>query len=258
MKDIINRTRIGKTWVINPMEFKIIPKISKEDKKPVLKCHKCGRTSHLANTCIRKTKINEVEVIKDVKCTEEEEEFEKYSAVSKDTPVEDYSIESITDFFEFSQPWQFTSLDLRKAYQATVLLLQIGHIHHQWPIWPCNHPMGHLSFGAFMALHLNPEGIAAIYAQMGIYGNFPQNQGKWPKWLFLAIWAHNLHLRICTLLRTLMQSVQKTLFCTLGQFLAQKPKVAKNPRGPRNTFPSSETITSIFFPSVFPSQGLWT
>ncbi|MBW0584562.1 hypothetical protein O181_124277 [Austropuccinia psidii MF-1] len=33
-----------------------------------------------------------------------------------------------------SQPWQFTSLDLRMAYQATVLLWPIGHIHHYWPI----------------------------------------------------------------------------------------------------------------------------
>ncbi|MBW0494650.1 hypothetical protein O181_034365 [Austropuccinia psidii MF-1] len=103
MKDIITRTRIGKTWVINPMEFKIIPNISREDKKPVLKSHKCGSTSQLANTCIKKTKINEVQVIKDVQCTEEEEESEKDSAVSKETPVEDYSIENITDFFELTE-----------------------------------------------------------------------------------------------------------------------------------------------------------
>ncbi|MBW0582229.1 hypothetical protein O181_121944 [Austropuccinia psidii MF-1] len=138
-------------------------------------------------------------------------------------------------------------------------------------------------FGAFMALHLNPEPIAAIYAQMGISGHFPQNQGKWHKRLFLAIWAHNAHFahlrtfshfahfcafalfcalcafaHICTFLRTLTQSVQKTLSRLLGQFLAQNPKVAKNPKGPRNTFPSSEAITSILFPSAFPSQDLWT
>ncbi|MBW0540780.1 hypothetical protein O181_080495 [Austropuccinia psidii MF-1] len=109
-----------------------------------------------------------------------------------------------------------------------------------------------------MALHLNPEAIAAIYAQLGISDHFPQNQGKWPKWLFLAIWAHNAHLRTFAHLRTLTQSVQKTLSHPLGQFLAQNPKAAKNPKGPRNTFPSSEAITSIFFPSAFPSQDLWT
>ncbi|MBW0491498.1 hypothetical protein O181_031213 [Austropuccinia psidii MF-1] len=99
-----------------------------------------------------------------------------------------------------------------------------------------------------MALHLKPEPIAAIYAQMGIAGHFPQNQGKSPKWLFLAIWAHNVHLR------TLTQSVQKTLSRLLGQFLAQNPKVAKNPKRPRNTFPSSDAIKSILFPSAFPPQ----
>ncbi|MBW0560299.1 hypothetical protein O181_100014 [Austropuccinia psidii MF-1] len=112
-------------------------------------------------------------------------------------------------------------------------------------------------FMAFMDLRLNQEAIAAIYAQMGISVHFPQNHGKWPKLLFLAIWAHNVHLRICALLHILMQSVQKTLSHPLGQFLAQNPKVAKTPKGPRNTFPRSEAITSIFFPSVFPSQDLW-
>ncbi|MBW0532157.1 hypothetical protein O181_071872, partial [Austropuccinia psidii MF-1] len=37
---------------------------------------------------------------------------------------------------------------------------QYGHVIILWTIY------GHLSFGAFMALHLNPEAIAAIYAQM--------------------------------------------------------------------------------------------
>ncbi|MBW0556159.1 hypothetical protein O181_095874 [Austropuccinia psidii MF-1] len=62
MEDIITRTRIGKTWTKIPMESKMVPRISRKDRKPerpVLKCHKCGRTSHLANTCTKKTKINE-------------------------------------------------------------------------------------------------------------------------------------------------------------------------------------------------------
>ncbi|MBW0591754.1 hypothetical protein O181_131469 [Austropuccinia psidii MF-1] len=97
-----------------------------------------------------------------------------------------------------------------------------------------------------MALHLNPEPAEAIYAQMGISGHFHQNQGKWPKWLFLAIWAHNAHFcALLHILHTLTQSVQKTLSRLLGQFLAQNLKVAKNPKGPRNTFPSSEAITSV-------------
>ncbi|MBW0501680.1 hypothetical protein O181_041395 [Austropuccinia psidii MF-1] len=59
MEDIITRTGNGDTWTRSPMESKIIPKISKEDKtseKSVLKCHKCGSTSHLAKTCTKKDK----------------------------------------------------------------------------------------------------------------------------------------------------------------------------------------------------------
>ncbi|MBW0587804.1 hypothetical protein O181_127519 [Austropuccinia psidii MF-1] len=61
MEDIITRTRIGKAWTKIPMESKMVPRISREDRKPeipVLKCHKCESTSHLANTCTKKTKIN--------------------------------------------------------------------------------------------------------------------------------------------------------------------------------------------------------
>ncbi|MBW0501694.1 hypothetical protein O181_041409 [Austropuccinia psidii MF-1] len=41
MENISTRTRIGKNWIRNPMESKMNPKISREDKKPVLKCRKC-------------------------------------------------------------------------------------------------------------------------------------------------------------------------------------------------------------------------
>ncbi|MBW0501089.1 hypothetical protein O181_040804 [Austropuccinia psidii MF-1] len=74
------------------------PRISREDKKSVLKCHKCGSTSHLDNSCIKKTKINE-----DVQCGEEKEESDQDSSVSEDTPVEDYSIENITGFLQVTE-----------------------------------------------------------------------------------------------------------------------------------------------------------
>ncbi|MBW0472434.1 hypothetical protein O181_012149 [Austropuccinia psidii MF-1] len=95
MEDIITRTRIGKTWTKIPMESKMVPMISREDRKPerpLLKCHKCGSTSHLANTCTKKTKINEVQ------CTQEKEESDLDAAVSEDTPVEDYPIEKDYSF----------------------------------------------------------------------------------------------------------------------------------------------------------------
>ncbi|MBW0517012.1 hypothetical protein O181_056727 [Austropuccinia psidii MF-1] len=65
MEDIITRTRIGKTCVRVPMESTMVSKTFKENKRPerpVLKWHKCGSTSHLANTCAKKTNINEVQV----------------------------------------------------------------------------------------------------------------------------------------------------------------------------------------------------
>ncbi|MBW0565718.1 hypothetical protein O181_105433 [Austropuccinia psidii MF-1] len=95
MEDIITRTIIGKPWTRNPMASKMAPKISREDTKPerpVLKCHKCGSTAHLANNCIKKTKINEVQ------CAEEKEEYDPDYAISEHIPVEYYSIENITAF----------------------------------------------------------------------------------------------------------------------------------------------------------------
>ncbi|MBW0515599.1 hypothetical protein O181_055314 [Austropuccinia psidii MF-1] len=106
MEDIITRTRIGKTWTKILMESKMVPKISREDRKPerpVLKCHQCGSTSHLANTCTKKKKINEVQVIEEVQCTKEKEESDLDFAISEDTPVEDYPIENITSFFEVTE-----------------------------------------------------------------------------------------------------------------------------------------------------------
>ncbi|MBW0594105.1 hypothetical protein O181_133820, partial [Austropuccinia psidii MF-1] len=106
MEDIITRTRIGKTWTKIRMESKMVPKISREDRrpeKPVLKCHICGSTSDLANTCPKKTNINEVQGIEEVQCTEENKESDLDSTVSEDKQVEDYPIENITAFFEVTE-----------------------------------------------------------------------------------------------------------------------------------------------------------
>ncbi|MBW0585859.1 hypothetical protein O181_125574 [Austropuccinia psidii MF-1] len=106
MDDIITTTRIGKTWTKIPIESKIASKISREDirpERPVLKCHKCGSTSHLASTCTKKTKINEVQVFEEVHFTEEKEESDQDSAISEDIPVEDYPIENITAFFDVTE-----------------------------------------------------------------------------------------------------------------------------------------------------------
>ncbi|MBW0476172.1 hypothetical protein O181_015887 [Austropuccinia psidii MF-1] len=106
MEDIITSTRIGRAWTRNHMDFIMIPKIYREDKRPeipVLKCNKCGSTSHLANTCTKKAKINEVQVIEEGQCDEEKEEYNQESEVSEDTPIEDYPIENITAFSEVTE-----------------------------------------------------------------------------------------------------------------------------------------------------------
>ncbi|MBW0523440.1 hypothetical protein O181_063155 [Austropuccinia psidii MF-1] len=105
-EDMITKPIIGKTWTKIPRESKMVPKISREDRRPeipVLKCHKCGSASNLAKTCTKKTKINEVQGIEEAQCTEEKEESDLDSAVSEDTLVEDYPIEKITAFFEVTE-----------------------------------------------------------------------------------------------------------------------------------------------------------
>ncbi|MBW0539438.1 hypothetical protein O181_079153 [Austropuccinia psidii MF-1] len=54
-------------------------------------------------TLAPKKKINEAQVIEEVQCTEEKEECDLDSAVSEDTPVEDYPIQNITAFFEVTE-----------------------------------------------------------------------------------------------------------------------------------------------------------
>ncbi|MBW0531680.1 hypothetical protein O181_071395 [Austropuccinia psidii MF-1] len=106
MEYIITRTRIGKTWTSTPIESKMVAKLSRDEKRPertVLKCHKSGSTSHLANTCTKKTKINEVQIIEKAQYTAEKEESGQDSALSEETPGKDYSIQDITAFFEVTE-----------------------------------------------------------------------------------------------------------------------------------------------------------
>ncbi|MBW0511405.1 hypothetical protein O181_051120 [Austropuccinia psidii MF-1] len=106
MEDIIARTRIVKTWTKIPMDSKMVSKNPREDRRPerpVFKFHKCGSTSHLANTSTKNSKINQVQVSEGIQCTEEKEESDQDSEVSEDTPVEDYPIENITAFYEITE-----------------------------------------------------------------------------------------------------------------------------------------------------------
>ncbi|MBW0581393.1 hypothetical protein O181_121108 [Austropuccinia psidii MF-1] len=69
IKEINTTTKIGRNWYKPPMDNntsgKPIPKPYKPHDKAPLKCHKCGSTSHLAHTCPKKTRINEIEIEKD-------------------------------------------------------------------------------------------------------------------------------------------------------------------------------------------------
>ncbi|MBW0497434.1 hypothetical protein O181_037149 [Austropuccinia psidii MF-1] len=105
MEDIITRRIIYKSCARSPVEFKIVPKTSKADRRPerpVLKCNKCGSTPPLAKTYIWNTKINGVQIIEGVECAEESEEYYQYSA-SDDTPTEDYPIGNMIAFFEVTK-----------------------------------------------------------------------------------------------------------------------------------------------------------
>ncbi|MBW0555127.1 hypothetical protein O181_094842 [Austropuccinia psidii MF-1] len=88
------------------MKSKIVPKTSREDRRPeipVLKCHKCWSPSHLAKRFTKKTKIYESQFIEEVQCAEEKEEYYLDSYISENTLAEYYSIEIITASFEVTE-----------------------------------------------------------------------------------------------------------------------------------------------------------
>ncbi|MBW0515237.1 hypothetical protein O181_054952 [Austropuccinia psidii MF-1] len=68
MEDITTRTKMGKNWYKTPIDNKTggkaISRPNKPQERAPLKCHKSGFTSHLANTCSKRTRINWIEVEK--------------------------------------------------------------------------------------------------------------------------------------------------------------------------------------------------
>ncbi|MBW0533079.1 hypothetical protein O181_072794 [Austropuccinia psidii MF-1] len=110
MEDITTRTKIGRNWYKPPMENKTsgkpIPKPNKPHYKAPLKCHKCGSTSYLANTCPKKTRINEIEIDK-VEDTKETNDFSLHDSDSDPSGEEEVpdelSIENINVYFEVTE-----------------------------------------------------------------------------------------------------------------------------------------------------------
>ncbi|MBW0523886.1 hypothetical protein O181_063601 [Austropuccinia psidii MF-1] len=109
MEDITNRTKIGSNLYKPPMDNKTsgkpIPKPNKQHDKAPLRCHKCGSTSHLANTCPKKTRINEIEIQKDdTKETKDVSVHESDSEPSEEEELPDeLSIENISVSFEVTE-----------------------------------------------------------------------------------------------------------------------------------------------------------
>ncbi|MBW0506235.1 hypothetical protein O181_045950 [Austropuccinia psidii MF-1] len=109
MKDITTRTKIGRNWYKPPIDNKTsgkpIPKLNKPHDKVPFKCHKCGSTSHLANTCPKKTRINEIEIEKDdTKETNDVPVHESDSEPSEEEELPDeLSIENINVCFEATE-----------------------------------------------------------------------------------------------------------------------------------------------------------
>ncbi|MBW0560932.1 hypothetical protein O181_100647 [Austropuccinia psidii MF-1] len=90
---------------------------------------------------------------------------------------------------KLSQPLQFTSLDLRMAYQATVLKWPIGHIHHKWPILPHHHLMDHLWPFVFWDLHgPSPQSRShtSNLCPIGYFWSFPSKPGQMAQMAFFG------------------------------------------------------------------------
>ncbi|MBW0559389.1 hypothetical protein O181_099104 [Austropuccinia psidii MF-1] len=109
MEDITTRTKIGRNWYKPPIDNKTsrkpIPKPNKPHDKAHLKCHKCGITSYLANTCPKKIRINEIEIQKyDTKETNDVPVHESDSEPSEEDELPDeLIIENINVSFEVTE-----------------------------------------------------------------------------------------------------------------------------------------------------------
>ncbi|MBW0570265.1 hypothetical protein O181_109980 [Austropuccinia psidii MF-1] len=109
MEDITTRTKIGRNWFKTPIDNKTSGKpISKPNKphdRPPLKCHKCGSTSHLANTFPKKTRVNEInfEKVEDTKETDVSLHESDSEPAEEEEVSEELSIENINASFEVTE-----------------------------------------------------------------------------------------------------------------------------------------------------------
>ncbi|MBW0527025.1 hypothetical protein O181_066740 [Austropuccinia psidii MF-1] len=109
MEDITTRAKIGRNWYKSPIDNKTsgkpISKPNKTQDRLPLKCHKCGITSHFANACPKKTRINEIGIEKDdTKETNDVHVHESDSEPSEEEELpNELSIEIINVSFEVTE-----------------------------------------------------------------------------------------------------------------------------------------------------------
>ncbi|MBW0513785.1 hypothetical protein O181_053500 [Austropuccinia psidii MF-1] len=110
MEDITTRTTMGRNWYKPPIDNKTsgkpISKPNKPQERAPLKIHKCGSTSHLANTCPKKTIINEIQIEKEdyTKVANNVSLHESDSELSEEEELTDkLSIENINFSFEVTE-----------------------------------------------------------------------------------------------------------------------------------------------------------
>ncbi|MBW0573823.1 hypothetical protein O181_113538 [Austropuccinia psidii MF-1] len=88
LEDIVTRTKIGINWKKLEIKSPNKPFIKKDKERETLKpntsnnneqrkCHKCGGIGHLANNCLKKSKINEIVETEDHNDKEKESDSEK-------------------------------------------------------------------------------------------------------------------------------------------------------------------------------------
>ncbi|MBW0523853.1 hypothetical protein O181_063568 [Austropuccinia psidii MF-1] len=93
MEDSTTRNKIGRAWYKPPIDNKTsgkpISKTYKPQDRAPLKCHKYRSTSHFANSCPQKTRINEIEIEKvvDTKETNDVTLHESHSEPSEKEEV---------------------------------------------------------------------------------------------------------------------------------------------------------------------------
>ncbi|MBW0549386.1 hypothetical protein O181_089101 [Austropuccinia psidii MF-1] len=105
MEDITTRTKIGRNWYKPPMDNeasgKLISRPNKPQDRAPLKSHKFESTSHLSDTCSKKTGINKIEIEK-AEYTKETKDLSLHKSDSKPSEEEllyKLSIKNINIFF---------------------------------------------------------------------------------------------------------------------------------------------------------------